>query len=111
MRFEELSGGQWEFIEPLLPPQARTGRPRADDRRTINGILYVLITGCKWEDMPRRYGAPVTAWRRLKRWQEEGIWQDLMSRLQERAYQEGKLDLDKAIIYSSTIAAKKGVRQ
>lgn len=59
MKFEELSDGQWEFIEPLLPPQPRTGRPRADDRRTINGILYVLITGCKWEDMPRKYGAPV----------------------------------------------------
>ena len=111
MKFEELSDGQWEFIEPLLPPQPRTGRPRADDRRTINGILYVLITGCKWEDMPRKYGAPVTAWRRLKRWQEEGIWQDLMNRLQERAYQEEKLNLDKAIIDSSTIEAKKGVRQ
>ncbi|MDI6859362.1 MAG: transposase, partial [Methanocellales archaeon] len=98
MRFEELSDGQWEFIEPLLPPQHKTGRHRADDRRTINGILF-LITGCKWEDMPRKYGAPVTAWRRLKRWQE-GIWQDLMSRLQERAYQE-VLNLDKTIIDSS----------
>lgn len=111
MRFKELSDGQWEIIEHLLPPQPRTGRPRADDWRTINGILYVLITGCKWEDMPRKYGAPVTAWRRLKRWQEEGIWQDLMNGLQERAYQEGELDLDKAIIDTSTIAAKKGVRQ
>ena len=60
MKFEELSDGQWEFIEPLLPPQPMTGRPRADDRRTINGILYVLVTGCKWGDMPRKYGAPVT---------------------------------------------------
>jgi len=68
LKFAELSDGQWEFIEPLLPPQPKTGRPRADDRRTINGILYVLITGCKWMDMPRKYGAPVTAWRRLKRW-------------------------------------------
>lgn len=81
--------------ETLLPPQARTGRPRADYRRAINGIPYVLITGCKWEDMPREYGAPVTAWRRLKRWQEEGIWQDLMNRLQEStSCHEGVLDLD-----------------
>jgi transposase len=56
-------------------PPARTGRPRADDRRTIEGILFVLITGCRWQDLPREYGAPTTAWRRLKRWGEEGVWE------------------------------------
>jgi transposase len=110
LKFEILSDEQWKFIEPLLPPQPKTGRPRADDRRTINAILYVLVTGCKWEDLPREYGSPVTAWRRLKRWQEDGIWQDLMNRLQEKAYREGKLDLDRVIIDSSTIEAKKGVK-
>ncbi|MEM2194397.1 MAG: transposase [Candidatus Methanomethylicia archaeon] len=44
MRFRELSDEEWKFVEPLLPPRARTGRPRADDRRTVNGMLYVLIT-------------------------------------------------------------------
>lgn len=47
MEFRELSQEQWEFITPLLPPKARTGRPRADDRKTLNGILYVLTTGCR----------------------------------------------------------------
>jgi len=36
-------------------PKARAGRPRADDRKTINGILYMLITGCRRMDMPARY--------------------------------------------------------
>src|SRR6516225_12208064 len=69
-----LTDRQWAFIRPYLPAPARTGRPRADDRRTIEGILYVLITGCRWQDLPREYGAPTTAWRRLTRWDEEGVW-------------------------------------
>src|SRR5260370_39837463 len=68
-----LTDMQWAFIRPLLPPPARTGRPRAPDRRTVDGILYVLITGCRWQDLPREYGAPTTVWRRLKRWGEAGV--------------------------------------
>jgi hypothetical protein len=65
-----LTDMQWAFICPFLPPSAPTGRPRADDRRTIEGILYVLITGCRWQDLPCQYGAPTTVWRRLKCWGE-----------------------------------------
>ncbi|MHC1611517.1 MAG: transposase [Candidatus Methanospirareceae archaeon] len=67
MKFEELSDEEWELIEPLLPPPAPTGRPRADDRKTPNGIFYLLTTGCKWMDMPGEYGSYVTAWRRFRR--------------------------------------------
>jgi putative transposase of IS4/5 family DUF4096 len=49
-------GQQWVFIRPYLPPPACTGRPRADDRWTIEGILYVLITGCRWQDLPHLAG-------------------------------------------------------
>jgi|DewCreStandDraft_3_1066083.scaffolds.fasta_scaffold00171_4 transposase len=73
----DLTDAQWEAIRPLLPPQRGRGRPRADDRRTLNGILYVLRTGCRWEGMPRRYGGPVTCRRRLRRWQREGVWERL----------------------------------
>ena len=47
MEFIELSDEEWEFIKPLLPPKSKVGRPRVDDRMVLNGILYVLITGCK----------------------------------------------------------------
>jgi hypothetical protein len=47
---EELKGQDPE----RLP--SRLGRPRADDRRTVNGILFVLRTGCRWHDLPREYG-------------------------------------------------------
>ncbi len=46
MEFRELSDEEWEVVvKPLLPP--RVGRPRADDRMVLNGILYVLVTGCR----------------------------------------------------------------
>ncbi|MEM2405737.1 MAG: transposase [Candidatus Methanomethylicia archaeon] len=52
MEFRELSDEEWELIRPLLPPKAKTGRPRINDRLVINGILYVLVTGCRWMDIP-----------------------------------------------------------
>jgi transposase len=61
MEFRELSDEEWEVIKPLLPPRSRVGGPRADDRRIINGILYVLTTGCRWMDMSLKYGSYKTA--------------------------------------------------
>jgi transposase len=95
MEFRELSDEQWQFIQPLLPLRARTGRPRADDRRTLNGILYVLVTGCRWMDMPKEYGSHKTAWRRLL----------------ELGYQAGRLKLGAVAVDATTIEARKGGRQ
>src|SRR5258707_8250969 len=103
-----LSERQWDFIRPLLPPLARTGRPRADDRRTIEGILYVLITGCRWQDLPREYGAPTTAWRRLKRWGETGVWERIWRASLAALDQHGQLDWTMAFLDGSFVPAKKG---
>ncbi|HEX6541957.1 MAG TPA: IS5 family transposase [Ktedonobacterales bacterium] len=99
-----LTDRQWGFIRPLLPPPARTGGPRADDRRTIDGILYVLITGCRWQDLPREYGTPTTVWRRLKRWDEERIWRAALAALD----QHGQLDWTMAFLDGAFAPAKKG---
>jgi len=50
----------------------------SDDRTLINGILYVVATGCRWRKMPRKYGSYVTAWRRL---QEAGVWDKIIESL------------------------------
>ena len=47
MGFHELNDDELKLIKPLLPPKARIGRPKANDRLVLNGILYVLITGCR----------------------------------------------------------------
>jgi transposase len=110
MEFRELRDEQWEFVQPLLPPRARTGRPMAEDRRTLNGILYVLTTGCRWMDMPREYGSYKTAWRRLKEWQERGVWEGLWQRLLEAGYRQGKVGLEAVAVDATTVEAKKGGR-
>lgn len=103
-----LTDRQWDFIGPLLPPPARTGRPRADDRRTIEGILYVLITGCRWQDLPREYGAPTTVWRRLKQWGERGVWEHIWRTALFCLDVQGKLDWSMAFLDGSFAPAKKG---
>jgi transposase len=99
---------QWAFIQPLLPPPARTGRPRANDRRTIEGILYILITGCRWQDLPREYGAPTTVWRRLKRWGDEGVWERIWRAALAALESKGQLDWSKAFLDGSFAPAKRG---
>jgi transposase len=74
MRRLHLTDSHWAFIQPLVPPPAPTGRPRADDRRSIEGMVYLRSSGSRWQALPRAYGAPTTVWRRLKRWGELGIW-------------------------------------
>ncbi len=109
MKFKGISDELWEVIEPLLPPEAKTGRPRADDRQTIDGILYVLKTGIPWNDLPEKYGDDVTAWRRLKEWEEKGVWKRVMDALVAKGYSMGIVDMDSLSIDSDTIPAKKGV--
>ena len=78
MKTTELTDERWRRIQPLLPPPYRgLGRLRADDRKTLNGILHVLRTGCRWHDVPREYGSPSTCWRRLRAWEEDGTWERL----------------------------------
>jgi len=107
MNFMELSDDQSSFIRPHLPPQPKVGRKRANDRQTINAILYVLITGCRWRDIPRNYGSYVTAWKRLKRWSSEGIWTNILIEIRNNAYHLGELSLDIVSVDSSLVDSKK----
>lgn len=107
MQHLRFTDSQWALIQPLLPPLSRTGRPRADDRRTLDAILFVLKTGCRWRDLPRDYGSPVTAWRRLRRWQEEGVWERIWRTLLSRLDAHGKLDWATAFLDGSFIPAKR----
>jgi hypothetical protein len=56
-----LTESQWALIAPLLPrrrPHPRGGRPWADDRACLEGILWILRTGARWRDLPRHYPSP-----------------------------------------------------
>jgi transposase len=108
MRATELTDEQWQLLEPLLPPRRPRGRPRADDRNTLNGILYVLRTGCRWEDVPREYGSPATCWRRLRAWEEDGTWENVWRSLLTMLDKRGQLKWTKAFLDGSFVLAKRG---
>jgi hypothetical protein len=71
-------------------------------------MLYVLITGCRWQDLPREYGAPTTVWRRLKWWGEVGIWEHIWRTALAALDLQGRLDWTMAFLDGSFVPAKKG---
>jgi transposase len=76
----ELTDCEWSVIKPMLPNKPR-GVPRADDRRVLNGIYWVLRSGARWRDLPASYGPHTTCYNRFVRWRQAGIWDNIMSAL------------------------------
>lgn len=106
-----LTDEQWAVLAPLLPHQDKTkgGRPRADDRRVLDGILFSLKSGCRWDDIPAEHFAPgVTCWRRLRQWEEDGTWERIWKTLLATLDREDKLDYAAAFLDGSFAPAKKG---
>jgi transposase len=105
----DVTGEQWVVIEPLIPKQkVGPGRKRNDDRRTLNGILFVLKSGCPWADVPRVYGSPATGWRRFSAWSKNGTWERMWRTLLSQLDAQGKLEWAQAFLDGSFVPAKKG---
>jgi putative transposase len=107
----KLSNEQWEILEPLLPPQPPTGRRREHDREVLNSIVYRLKTGVRYGDIPKteEYAARSTVYYWLKRWSEEGVWEELFQELLGMLDREGKLNLEEGALDGSFVPAKRGV--
>ncbi len=105
----------WAAIEPLLPSEPlkpKGGRPRCDGRAVLAGIIFVLRSGIPWEMLPREIGCSgMTCWRRLRDWQEAGVWAALHRVLLEQLGDAGHLDWSRASLDSASVAAKRGVRK
>lgn len=92
----DLPEGQGHYLQRLIPRPARTGRPRADEREVLNGIWYVLHTGCRWEDRPHDIRAsPKTCNRRWLESQRRRGWQRPVAELRKEAHRRGRLNLKK----------------
>jgi len=79
MRYE-LTDFEWAAIKPFLPNKPR-GVPRANDRRVLNGIFWVLRTGAPWRDLPETFGPYTTRYNRFVRWGRAGVWDQIMDAL------------------------------
>jgi transposase len=102
-----LTDVQWAHIRPLLPPARREGRPRADERRTLEGILYQLRTGCRWQDIPVEYGSGVTCWRRLTQWEADGTWDRIWPVLLSTLDATGRLAWARAFLQGTIVPARR----
>ena len=104
-----LSDKQWARLEPLLPQYSSAGRPWKDNRAVLEGILWVLKTGARWRDLPGDFGvSAATCWRRLRQWEDEGIWLKVWRQFLAELDRRGQLDWSESFIDGSFAPAKKG---
>jgi len=108
-----VSDELWALVAPLLPPEPpkpNGGRPRVSDRAALTGIIFVLKTGIPWELLPPEMGcgSGVTCWRRLRDWQEAGVWDRLHQTLLDRLGEAERIDWSRASLDSASIPAKRG---
>jgi transposase len=85
----DLTDAQWEMLEPLIPARAEDATNVAYERREIvNGILYVLRSGCPWRLVPHDLPAWGTLYWYFRTWRDEGIWDQILQSLRQRVRQK-----------------------
>ena len=74
----------WNEVKTILPkekPHDSQGRPAVPFRQVLDGILFVLRTGCQWKMLPKEYGSGSTCHRRFSQWVQLGVFEKLWVRL------------------------------
>ncbi|MCJ7444764.1 MAG: transposase [Methanotrichaceae archaeon] len=80
--FKEIDDNQWDYIKSYLPPQPSSIKLTIE-RGTINGIIYILRTGCRWREIPPRYGSYIAAQKKLRLLSREGLLDKILSCIQD----------------------------
>jgi len=102
----------WALIEPLLPPAKPRrfrypGRMPVSDRAALTGILFVLRSGIRWNELAAEMGcgSGVSCWRRLRDWQSAGVWDRLHEILLAKLCAADRIDFSRVVIDSSSVRA------
>ena len=108
----DLTDQQWQIIETILPPDPvradGRGRPWSDRRSTLNGVLWILRTGARWQDLPEQYGPYQTVHRRFQNWVRSKVLEQVLLALAQDLKDRGGLDLRECFIDGTFVPAKKG---
>jgi transposase len=84
LRSGVISDELWDVIEPVLPTDSgRAGRPWADHRLILEGILWRYRVGAPWRDLPVQFGPWQTVWKRHRRWSFDGTYERIFVTVQE----------------------------
>jgi putative transposase len=80
-----LTDAEWAVLEALLPPPAPVGRKRTIERRAIvDALLYRLVTGCQWRQLPSDFPGWSTVHQTGRRWRLAGVWERILAVLVAR---------------------------
>lgn len=95
----DLTEEQWLRIQPMLPPErtGKKGRPRNDDRKMLNGMLWMAHSGAQWRELPKCYGPWSSVYARFAKWLNEGLWERIFSELSRDADTEN-LSIDSTCV-------------
>jgi putative transposase len=91
----EVDDELWGTIAQILAerdPPAKTGRPRTDPRPALNGIIYVMRSGCQWNQLPKKFGDDSSVHRTMQRWIELGVLERIWAVLVEHCEELGGVD-------------------
>jgi transposase len=100
-----LKEEEWTAVADLLPKAKGTGRPARPARDMLNGMMWILMTGAPWRDLPERYGPWETVYRRFREWDRGGVLDRILKRLQWRLDEEGYIDWSELYIDGSSVRA------
>lgn len=92
-----LRDDQWARIKDLLPGKPRDPGRSGDNRRFIEGVIWIAKNGAKWRALPSEYGNWNSTHRRFRRWSKKGVWQMIFNTLAVSADTEW-LMIDSTII-------------
>ena len=105
-----LTDAQMARLEPFLPKSH--GKPRVDDRRVLNGIIFINRNGLRRRDAPAAYGPHKTLYNRWKRWSDKGVFARMMAGLAAEHGEKTTVMIDatylKAHRTATSMAVKKG---
>jgi len=93
----EVNDELWNIIQnnlAQLDPPAATGRPRTGQREALNGIIYVMRSGCQWNQLPQQFGDDSSVHRTMQRWIAKGVFQQIWAVLIENCQELGGVDWD-----------------
>ena len=101
-----LTDKQWDAVEKLVPRStARTGRPGRDPRLMLEGMLWILVTGAPWRDLPERFGPWQSVYHHFRAWRRAGVFARIIEALQIKLDKNGLIDWDLWCVDGASVRA------